>query len=453
MKRWRIAFALALLAALAPIFLRAADPSLLQDSDTRVLLEHLSRRNNPWSWFAGDWPLGNHFYRPISTLFFELDHRFYGANAAGFGLTNALLCAACILLLFWLVREISDHAVHAAAAAVLFSLWTINQGRPLSLVLMVGAGILAFGGFVRHGLMLHRYAVAPLLAVFLAAEAQGMEVLFGRMIAWLPGRTASVMTVFALLAMASYARYERLGASRRPQPEPGPLDPPATRNTVIAGERRVRSGLWLPVSLLATALALGSYEQAVMLPACLLGVAVTMRFQGYRVRWGWQALFWALLLGYLWLRRELVPTDPSGYQLQQFRRGPGVTLALLEYAAPALLDLRSAVAGFMPTWLILLDTGPYRLVLAVASNVAAVVEARRGWILPLAGYLLSLLAFLPMAWLKPFEHYHYWPMALRTMLWTGVGAVALSAAVSALSPRGSQAPPRPEPAPGSLPRR
>src|SRR5947209_6221642 len=73
MKRWGIAL-LAVILACVPILLsHVTTHQLLQDSDTAFLLKTVRERQAPLSWFTGDWPLGNHFYRPVSTLTFEMD--------------------------------------------------------------------------------------------------------------------------------------------------------------------------------------------------------------------------------------------------------------------------------------------------------------------------------------------------------------------------------------------
>src|SRR5687767_2966864 len=105
MKRWGIGLLLVLLSCVPVLLHRESSRYLLEDTDTKVLLQTIRQENAPFSWFVQDWPLRNHFYRPVSTLVFEVDSRIHGDNAAGFGLTNALLCVGCVLLLFWFLRE------------------------------------------------------------------------------------------------------------------------------------------------------------------------------------------------------------------------------------------------------------------------------------------------------------------------------------------------------------
>jgi hypothetical protein len=78
---------------------------------------------------------------------------------------------------------------------------------------------------------------------------------------------------------------------------------------------------------------------------------------------------------------------------------------------------------------------------------------RKEWAWLLAGYAMSILAFLPMAWLKPFpayNHYHYFSMGFRSLFAVVAVTLLVRVAISAVSPQGRQAPQRLTPAPGSL---
>jgi hypothetical protein len=425
---------------------------LLRDTDTKVLLETIRKVQDPWKWFQGDWPLYNHFYRPVSTLFFELDSALYGDWAPGYGLTNALLCAACIVLLAWAIRELTDSPLLTSVSTGLFAIWHgFPTWKVLTLLQYLWIVILVVG-FYRHRFNVLNYVPVALVAMYFTVEVYGIVGLYGRMIAWIPGRTASVMTVFCLLAIAMYARFERLSATRTHR-ERGPLDPPATRNTETHKRPMRLAMLWPIVSLFCVALALASYEQAVMLPAVLMGVAVAMRLQGYSVRWAWSFSSWSLLAGYLVLRRLLLPQDVSGYQDQQLRSGvEGIFLALSSYVFPALGGIRAFLTTIEMGFIVLLTASPWNYLLSVCSQVMTVIESRREWVVVLTGYLLSILAFLPMAWLKEFEHYHYWPMAMRSLMVAGLAVVVWRGVVIAASRPIVQAPQRLEAAPGSLPR-
>lgn len=447
MKRWLGATLVAIASALLVLSQHSVEASLLVDTDTHFAISKIRERGNPWSWFAGDWPLGNHFYRPISTLTFELDNALYRDWAPGYGWTNAIIASLCVLLLFWFVRELTDRPILAAISAVVFALWHTTIRFPVNLLdlwLLIALGI----GVARHGRAIGRYLSVPFVLMTLSQQVNSSTSLVTAT-EWIPARTATVMTVFCLLALALYARYERMGAAVG-KPTPTPLDPPATRNTVV--QSRGASPFLAVGAVIATALALGSYEQAVMLPACLLAVACSYRWCGFGVRWGWQAAFWAMLVGYLVLRGVLVPSEHSAYQNQQLRFGPGVFLALTDYSVPFL--------GYLPGMANIVDLGPMMLLtptvslglLILVANATTIYQARRRWVLTLTGWGLALLAFLPMAWLQPFNHYHYWPLAMRTILLGALAWLAVDLTVIAVSPRGTATPPRPHPAPGSLPR-
>lgn len=448
MKRWGVVWGVAAVASLAVWLARSSSAMLLKDTDTAALLEGLAQRSSLWSWFVTDWPLGNHFYRPLPTLTFAWDAARGGASA--FGTTNALLAVACLWGLAWLLRELTDRPWMSALGTGLFAAWLLGAGAWVEPACWVAALACGLCGLLPG----RRWAPAFWAAgvwVFIGAESTPIAQLRGRVLEWLPGRTASVMTVFALLSLACYARYERIGAAREVR-APGPLDPPATKGTIAAAPPGRWHRLWGVGACVFLAAALCSYEQAVMLPAALLGVAVWFRKSGYAVRWRWQAYFWTALPIYECLRIAFLPTDVSTYQHQQFRSGPGVALSLLDYLAPGLGTLWTSGGIVTEGLWVLLTPTFWTMVVVLVANVAIVVSARRNGWLVLTGWALSTLAFLPMAWLKSFEHYHLWPMALRSLFVVACVAVGWNAAVSAMSRPALAAPPRPHPAPGSLPR-
>ncbi|MEJ5170633.1 MAG: hypothetical protein WHU10_06570, partial [Fimbriimonadales bacterium] len=221
---WVLALALVVVA-----WNRGTSPALLQDTDTAVLLDTLRRTDDPWRWFTSDWPLANHFYRPISTLTFELDRWLWDGRAEGFGLTNALLAFLSITLLYAALRQLSESRPFAAAGATLFAL---AHGPDLPPFVLEFARLVVIA-VALAALWRQRWAVAAWsLAVGLwAVEALApMASARGWVLQWIPGRTASSMTVFCLAALACHAAFVRRYGSREPR-TPGPLDPPATRNT------------------------------------------------------------------------------------------------------------------------------------------------------------------------------------------------------------------------------
>jgi hypothetical protein len=466
MKKWLLALAQVLLLCLWVYTTHAAGSGLLTDTDTRVLITRIEQRGNPWSWFTGDWPLFNHFYRPVVTLVFEADHAFYGWDGTGYGRTNALLCIGTVLALFWLVREMFDRPIYAAGAAGLFALWHLPVST-LTVLTWVPYLFLAiaFGCLFLTG---RRWQSAVLLAALgfgLSTEIMSINPFRGGMMEWIPGRTASSMTLFCFVAMAAYARYERLSAKRSLLPEPGPLDPPATQNTVISDSKASWSVVMWPVfAVLAGWCAFSSYEQAVMLPACLLGVAVAMRMRGFRVRWAWQVPFWSLIPTYLLVRNYFVERERSDYQSQQLRFGDDVYYTLADYILPFARTLRQFVVNFQvdPLTAVVMFMVPVMLVVLVVSHATWIREVvqsrgkrdRELAVLVLSGFVLSFLAFLPMAWLKPFasyNHYHYFSMGLRSLFVFGWILLLVQLTKTAMSRPAQKAPPRPVPAPGSLP--
>ncbi len=451
MKKWRLPVAVALLSAIALICFRSSGAELLQDSDTVAILDGISARHAPLSWFSSDWPLANHFYRPIPTLLFEFDHAFYGGNANGFAWTNVLLCAFCVLSLAWLARELTDSPGFTCACTILFTLWSLDLGGYVSTPFAWLAAMSPLIGFWRHGLNIRRWIAAPFVLYFLATQIAGMFDLYGRTIGWLPGRTATTMTLFCLTAMASYARWERLGAARVPVPLTSTDKPLASRTSSAAAP----SASWLLILVTATSalLAFASYEQAVMLPACLLAISVYFRLKNVRVRWSIPIGSWLLVPLYLILRKLCLPSDVSRYQNQQLRFGPGVLSDILKYLLPGYSEGKMAVSSIFFDPLNLLNTNVLVGLATAAGALTSLYQARRHWLIVLTGLALSLLAFLPMAWLKFFGHYHYWPMALRTIFVVALGHVAWDVVSSAACRPVQQAPARPSPAPGSLPRR
>lgn len=453
MKRWGLVWITAILSCLPILILRATNPNLLQDSDTAFLLKIIRERQDPTHWFTHDWPLMNHFYRPVSTLPFEMDNALYGNQAWGYGLTNALICCLCIFLLAWLMRELTDSIPLTVGATVFFGLW---HWHGLSYVLpWLGylVWLIAFLGIFRHGFKIRFWLPATAAFSFLMSQLDGMASLYFRMVGWIPGRTASVMTIFCLLAMAAYARYERVSAQRE-EAKPTSMDEPAgTRSTVLSDNKVKATWIWPVIAMFAGALAFGSYEQAVMLPAALFGVAVSMRLQRFRVRWGWQIGFWGLLIAYYFVRKAFLPTGNSDYQLQQFRSGPGVFFSIFGYLVPSLQALYMQ-SKLLDLGVYVLITGQiYETIWTTVSNVFGLVAASRHWGLGLTGLALSFFTYLPMAWLNQFEHYHYWPMALRSLFVAVLAWGTWELVVIAISPQARKAPLRPSPAPGSLPRR
>lgn len=462
MSRWRWGWIFIGILAIVVVLSRSSYNGLLKDSDTILILNGIQARGAPLSWFGSDWPLGNHFYRPVVTLLFEANLALTGKNPAGFALTNALLGAFSILALFWFLRELTDRLSLSVLGAGLFGFWHLVGRDPH--VDWIGYGVmglslvaLALPGRPRLPALL-----SLCLGLALVYELASIAPFRRGIIEWIPGRTASTMTFFCLVAMAAYARSVRVGLPPTAS-EPGPLDPPATK-----GSSRLSGGSpwpWVALSLVCAALAMGSYEQAIMLPSLLIGVAVTMKMRRFQIHWGPHIGFWLLVILYTTIRNIVVPAGVSDYQAQQFRSSAAVFLTLCDYVFPAARDavnlMRSLDIGFFGVL-----TTQVGAILAILGNIGLVwglvgkvkeglarVDRTLAATL-MFGFAGSVLAFLPMAFLKPFDtynHYHYWSVALRSAFVAGLLIVVGEWLTCALSPRALQAPKRLAPAPGSLP--
>lgn len=454
MGRWRAALAVVLLVCAAILALHNRSPHLLQDTDTRVLLARLQERNSPLSWFTTDWPLQNHFYRPISTLSFELDRALFGNSPGGYALSAALYCALCVLGVFWLGRELTDRPWVSAGAATLFGLWH----SPLTVfwedVLGALAVMMLLAGLARHRASVRYYLPAVLALLYLGLELNGVHSreapagFYRGVLAWLPARTAALATLFTMVACALAARWVRLRRDCEPK-EPKATDPPATRSSKQS-VATMPSPWLLACAGFAVLLALGSHEQAVTaIPLLLVVLLLDRRLRG-RSAWGMYAGGAVALVGYLLLHSAVVPPEPSAYQEQQLRTGSTVWLSLTNYVFPAGPPLAlwwTGIGGLA----ILATAAFYVFPLRAAGNLVSQLALdgdRVGWAMLSA----SAIAFAPMAMLKPFPHYHYMPMAFRSLFAAIMVCVVWKLMVTAVSPPALQAPPRPAPAPGSLPR-
>ena len=435
---------------------------MLEDTDTVALINRIQEVRDPSAWFKGDWPLQNHFYRPISTLAFEFDvvmsdgyegeiSPFYAAN---FGRMQAVYAIACILLLFWFLREATNSPWLTGVSTALFAVWHISDVPLQWLGLALSwAWVLCLLGLLRGGReKLWPIALGACGCLFLSESLLPVEAFASRIVEWLPGRTASVMTMFALLSLASYARVVRLGALRA-LPAATSEDVPATKSATVGGLGRVEGAVLISLSVVGLLLALGSYEQAVMVPALLFGVWLMFWLRGYRSGWWPHIVFWSVLAGYLVLRSQLVPTDVSGYQDQQFRSGPGVWIVLGDYVLPSAYGLFGLWGTLSAGWAVVITSQFWTPVITAVGNFGALWQgliARESRWMFVGFFLLSLVAFLPMAWLHPFGHYHYLPSAFRAPFVVLLCVAVFRLVASAVSLPGLLAPERRSPAPGSL---
>ena len=458
MKNRTVGFLLALLACVPILIFRATGNALLGDTDTAFLISKLNQYQNPWRWFTHDWPLENHFYRPISTLTFEFDNRFHPGSGDGFGLTNALICVLATLALYWFLCEVKRSIPVALVGTWLFATWTLG-GHFLGTVIPYIVSVIPWLFLV---IILWRMNSERKFKWELLWVAIGGFFVWNRIVDvqpdmsprsmyWLPGRTATSMTIFALIALASYVRFERLGALVRPEKEAGATDPPATRSSNQRGEPQNHWG-WFLVSCAATAMALATYEQAVMIPSLIFILGVWLWVHGLQTRFSFQIFFWAILVAYLVYRVQIIPVQPSGYQKQQFRHGSGLWIDIFNYICPGLFGLFAAWNAITTGFLALLTDSVWTPLAYFSANVSAWVSIRKTWLKPTITLSLALFSYLPMAFLKQFGHYHYFPEALLTLFVITLFEAYWPRLVAAISPQAIQAPRRIERAPGSLPR-
>jgi hypothetical protein len=471
---------------------------VLEDSDTAFIVHEMNRVNNPWRWFNHDWPLLNHFYRPLSTLVFEFDNRVYGMNAAGWAVTSALLAVFATLALFWFLRELTDSPALSVAGTTIFFFWEISRGEYLAaglayvlgVILVVGLwhlrrqpglfktmdravtikirkarppaaqrfqivfGVLSWA-IGKVWLQYKPLTVALLVWVWVYIEAPGLGQSPGsagiatRILEWYPGRTASLTTALALVGIAAFTRFLRL--SPRRSAKATAVEVPQTRN---ASPPRTRppSIFWPLLACIAEALALLSYEQAVVIPAIFGLLAIFWHFRGTKVKWAWGIPFGILLVAYLIVRREYVPQGHSWYYDWQ-KRTPLTSIWFLQhylfFFVPPVVDF----CLFLGTPIMLfISLGPATAALNAVAAATAFYQARKRWFVAGVGWLGSSLAYAPMAPFKDFEHYHYLPEALRSIFYVTLVWIAFDLTVTAFAPRARQAPLRLSPAPGSLPR-
>ncbi|MCL6535487.1 MAG: hypothetical protein K6U77_05390 [Armatimonadetes bacterium] len=404
------------------------DSPIRADSDTAVMLDAV-QQHGALRWLVGDWLLENGFYRPISSVSIALDYALYGESGWGFRLTNWLLMILTALGAWALVRAYarlvgSPHAEWLAlGVGVALSLqqigltsivskwsawWFVGavvgivasrkvlsrsfrfppprEGNQLGTVPPAGRGNLKEGGQII-------LAIGALFWGFdrlLATE-------YTRLITWVPSRTALLGAMFGVWAMYALLR----GATER------------------------RWG-WLALGGVLYLLALGSYEQPIMLVA-LVGALAFWR----RRDWGgWGARAFAVgaacaVLVFA-LRFALLPAEPTAYQRQQ---------------------LRSSLSGPVSTYLteLLPPVGQWQYWRAIGAQLEVLLVDKTGWD-HLVGTLLYLgvlaavwrwrgllggawlwhaLAFLPMAFLHFFEHYMYLPQLGKTLF--DVGLIAWGA--------------------------
>ena len=148
---------------------------------------------------------------------------------------------------------------------------------------------------------------------------------------------------------------------------------------------------------------------------------------------------------------QVLPHTSSGYQAQQFRDGLGVWNSIAEYLLPVYVWAQLLMNMVVSGWEVILTGQFWSYLVLTVGWIGAIVAVwrhrlRLQWF---AFFLLAAGTFLPMAWLKHFDHYHAWPMAMRAILAVLMGEVAVTCVISAMSPQELSAPRRQHPGSGS----
>ena len=157
-------------------------------------------------------------------------------------------------------------------------------------------------------------------------------------------------------------------------------------------------------------------------------------------------------LVYIIYRVQIIPVDPSKYQKQQFRHGGGLWIDIFNYLFPGIFGLTASLSALSTSVVMILTDSFWVPVGTLLGNVSAWVSIRRNALKSLLALSLAFFSYLPMAFLKQFGHYHYFPTAMLTLFVICLFEAYWPRLVSAMSPQAIQAPKRLDRAPGSLPR-
>ena len=363
-----------------------------ENLDVRTILAQLEQPHQPLTWFTGDWVLGNGFYRPLPSLLYELDYRLWGRDLLQYKWTNGLLSLACALLLVGWVWEVGRSRSLALIAGLIFTGWQTGLLTGLPNWLLWGAVLAAVGiafwfvGDYRRAVTLGCLVlVAGLEFGFVPNQSDLHQASFAyRAMGWIPGRTATLMTLCALLSLWAYARLCWHGHWG-----------------------------WGVLSLVAFAGALGSYEQAIVLPFLLLLSGLAIRAKGGRFVWWLFALSLILLELYLWFYLSTIPTQTE-YHQQRLRRFYSLGISVSSWLLPPLRGVIDQISLTLDAPLTVLLPAFWQAWLLLIAYLVVLTEVRRQ---PLAwlGLIGSALAYLPLAPVIPLMHYYYLPAAFRAL--------------------------------------
>jgi len=383
---------------------------LAQDPDTPGILAAIREDTSAYGmarWFVRDWPLGNGFYRPLTTLSLALDSALHGDDARGYRLTSWALAAVCALGVWWLMLLVSVRRGFATLAAVLFSL------RQSGVFPLIGVGVVSVvagvclialaaecvqgrrtGARGREGLARARSMVPLALLTVVVLEWCPL----GVVTYWIAARTALLGALFSVYCLGCLAWFYRTGRAA------------AAVLVLVSG-----------------AAALASYEQAMVLPLVAPILAVGLGVRERRRRAAGLALLVGVTSGYMVLRLAVIGIDPSHYQVMQAKASlMGTVYGFGRYALRALplagnvWERATAGGVWAPA-----DVQFWWALTMLAAWVASyarpcLVNAR----LFTALWAMKAVMFLPMAMLHPLSHYYYLPETVASgvaagLLWPG----------------------------------
>jgi hypothetical protein len=118
--------------------------------DFRWVAAGAAAMSNPASVFTAD--ESGTFYRPLVTLTFAADYALYGLRSRGYGFTNLLLYAICMLLIFAVLRRLNVGVTAAAAGGFA---WAVNpSGIDMAVLWLSGRTSLLMTAFSCVSLLL-----------------------------------------------------------------------------------------------------------------------------------------------------------------------------------------------------------------------------------------------------------------------------------------------------------
>lgn len=372
---------------------------LRADSDTAQMLDAIRSVGGLWGvgrWFRGDWLLENGFYRPISSASLSLDYALYGEQAWGYCLTNWLLLGAIALGTALMVpRLLGVSPSWGWGVAIALSTQYTGLARALGShsswwgVLAVLGGVwagVACRGIRGYVQQLLRWELLLAVGALFWGWDRMLSADYVRLIEWVPSRTALLGTAFAVWAVVCW---------------------------LVAIERRQWG--WVGIGGVLYLLALGAYEQPIMLAPFLLTVMWGRRRESARQSLQVAGAIIACVVLIALLRVSLVTTEPTRYQRQQLRStlsGPVLTY-LSDLVPPVSQWLYWEAVGWEP--MVWFFKQPWDHLVGLVLYVGVGAAFFRDWKRLRYGIGWHALTLLPMAFLHFFEHYMVLPQIGKTL--------------------------------------